>query len=123
LQTLDISKTGINALNVMWFQKRNIEVLNISDNALPVIKKEYFKFLNNIRIFNASHNQVRNIEPNAFVGLKRLDTLILNNNYLTAEIFDSLENLRVLNLRQNFLSAVRKPFKKKKKKLNIFYYI
>ncbi len=73
--------------------------LDISDNVIQKIIKEYFSQLDNLRSLNVRHNKIKDVEEGAFSSLGALQELNLANNRLTdilGGMFQNLGNLTVL---------------------------
>jgi len=83
--------------------------LDVSDNVIQKIKKEYFSQLSNLKSLIAQHNKIREVEEGAFSSLVNLLELNLACNNL-AEIlggmFLNLGNLTVLDLNENFITNI-----------------
>nr|CAD7408686.1 unnamed protein product [Timema cristinae] len=94
----------------------DIQKLNLSNNSITVMRNEGFVKAGapNLRMIILSHNNMRAIEPGAFLGLPHLTFLDLSENKLThlsPETFEENVNLEVLNLRGNSLDlSSDKPF-------------
>lgn len=106
LKSLDICKTETTALKSSWFSRKNIEVLNVSENLIKGLKKDDMKFFSRLRIFNASFNEIKTLEANTFLESKKLEVISLSNNELINVAFDNLENLKQLFLRDNSIVTV-----------------
>ncbi|GIX95552.1 leucine-rich repeat and immunoglobulin-like domain-containing nogo receptor-interacting protein 1 [Caerostris darwini] len=66
--------------------------------------------MNSLLSLNLSYNEIDDIHPNSFSGLKDLITLDLCSNKLTDiqyEIFTNLEHLKTLILKENFIKLLR----------------
>ncbi|KAG5678516.1 hypothetical protein PVAND_008183 [Polypedilum vanderplanki] len=101
LKFLDLSNTGLTALKPQWFARKTIETLDLSRNILTELKREHMKFFPRLRVFNASNNDLKHLEANTFIDLKKIEVIVLNNNHIPHVHFESVENLKYLNLRSN----------------------
>lgn len=84
----------------------NLKLFDFSSNNLKEIRFIDLIDLNNLEYLNLNNNSLTQIEANAFSNLLSLETLILSNNNLTVlghttSLFDSLANLKFLNLSHN----------------------
>lgn len=83
--------------------------LDISDNIIQKIKKEYFSQLSNLKSLIAQHNKIREVEEGAFSSLVSLQELNLACNKLTdilGGMFQNLGNLTVLHLNENLITNI-----------------
>lgn len=106
LRNLDISNTGLKSIKYTWFSKKNVEILNISGNKMTELKREHMKFFPKLKTINGSYNDLTHLEANTFLDCKKVETITLNNNHINSVHFDSLDNLKYLNLRSNWMSVV-----------------
>ena len=104
----NISDTRITEIRQQWFgtSAKNIEILNASKNRIKNVKRENIKPFTKLKQLNISYNAIDLIEPNAFLELKKLEVLSLNNNALTVANLGIIENLKTLNLRDNSIVRV-----------------
>lgn len=108
LKKLDISKTQTSVLKSSWFSRKTIEVLNVSENLIKALKKDDMKFFTQLRVFNASFNEIETLETGTFLEAKKLEVLSLSHNQLTNLTFENLDNLKQLFLKGNAFPMVRK---------------
>lgn len=108
LKNLDISSAGITALKSSWFTKKTIEVLTVSENLIKVLKKEEMKFFTRLKVFNASFNEIKTVEPNTFLDSKKLEVISLSNNQIAVITIENMENLKQLYLVGNSIVTVSK---------------
>uniref|UniRef100_A0A673KVS7 Uncharacterized protein n=1 Tax=Sinocyclocheilus rhinocerous TaxID=307959 RepID=A0A673KVS7_9TELE len=83
--------------------------LDISNNVIQKIIKEYFSQLSNLKSLNALHNKIREVEEGAFSSLVALQELNLAYNKLTdilGGMFQNLGNLTVLHLNENLITNI-----------------
>lgn len=108
LKFLDLSNTGIKELKTQWFSRKTIETLDLSRNLLTDLRRDHMKFFPKMRVFNASNNDIKSLEANTFIDLKKIEVIVLSNNHIPHAHFESVENLKYLNLRNNKIPNVRK---------------
>lgn len=83
--------------------------LDVSDNVIQKIKKEYFSQLSNLKSLTAQHNKIREVENGAFSSSVALQELNLACNKLTdilGGMFQNLGNLTVLHLNENLITNI-----------------
>ncbi|XP_059361551.1 toll-like receptor 13 [Carassius carassius] len=83
--------------------------LDISNNVIQKIIKDYFSQLSNLKSLNALHNKIREVEEGAFSSLVALQELNLAYNKLTnilGGMFQNLGNLTVLHLNENLITNI-----------------
>jgi Leucine-rich repeat (LRR) protein len=107
LKNLDISNTETSSVKSSWFSRKTLEVLNVSENYIKALKKEDTKFFNQLRVFNASFNEIKSLEPNTFLEAKKLETISLSHNQLVNPTFENLDNLKQLYLKGNSFVVVK----------------
>lgn len=106
LKNIDMSNTGVTEMKSSWFSRRNIEALDISKNSLNNLKKEQMKFFTFLKYFNASFNDIKNLEGGTFLDCKKLEILSLSHNSLVLPHFDNLPNLRALYVKSNNIQSM-----------------
>ena len=106
LKNLDISGTEMFAFKSSWFTRKSIEVLNASGNLLKALRKDDTKFFTQLRIFNASFNEIKMLETGTFLEAKKLEIISLSHNQLTNPTFENLDNLKQLYLKGNSITMV-----------------
>ncbi|XP_055888101.1 uncharacterized protein LOC106072137 isoform X1 [Biomphalaria glabrata] len=89
-----------------------VEVLDLSANALTVIKDDSFVSLESLRTLYLQNNLISDIQPSAFRNLFNLSILNLENNKLTrldpSQItFQHLPSLTRLNLQNNEIQFIK----------------
>ena len=106
LKVLDLSSSDITVMKSSWFARKTIEVLDISKNLIKNLKKDDMNFFDRLRVFDASANDIKSIEQNSFIDLKKLEKLILNDNGLDVILLDNLGSLKTISLRGNSIATV-----------------
>lgn len=106
LNTLNISNARLERLQFNWFQRKSIVTLVASKNKIVSIKKEDMRVLTKVKSLNLSSNAIELIEANAFSDMKQLENLRLYDNQIKEVIFGPIDNLKYLNLRDNYLKIV-----------------
>lgn len=106
LKNLDISNTQTSVLKSSWFSRKTVEVLNVSENLIKALKKDDTKFFTQLRVFNASFNEIETLETRTFLEAKKLEVLSLSHNQLTNPTFENLDNLKQLFLKGNSFPMV-----------------
>ncbi|XP_021372269.1 toll-like receptor 2 isoform X2 [Mizuhopecten yessoensis] len=83
----------------------NATQLDLSNNKLTTLKPKSFLYLPNLQTLKLNRNGMRNITSGAFDGLGHLQFLSLSDNGLDSSlgtnVFQFLNNLRVLDLHRN----------------------
>jgi Leucine-rich repeat (LRR) protein len=110
LKNLDISNTELIALKSSWFTRKTIEVLNVSGNLLKALKRVDTKFFTQLKVFNASFNEIKVLEPGTFLEAKKVEIISLSHNQLVNPTFENLDNLKQLYLKGNSFNVVRIEF-------------
>lgn len=108
LKKLDIAQTGLTGLKSSWFTKKTIEELNVSENFIKALKKEETKFFSRLRIFNASFNEIKTVEPNTFLESKKVEVISLSHNQIVNALFENLPSLTHLYMKGNSIVTVKK---------------
>ena len=90
----------------------NLKTLYFDHNKLDTIKQIDFIFLEKLEYMNLDSNYIGSIEDDSFFNLKSLETLILSNNKLnltnsSQALFNSLTNIKILNLGANLIEIIR----------------
>lgn len=106
LITLDYSGEGLVTVPTGTFSRTDIEVLDLSKNALTGALPAEVRHLINLRILDLSHNQFTGV-PAEIGQLSKLEVLDLSYNKLTGLPYElgNLKNLKVLDLRGNNYSS------------------
>lgn len=104
--SLDLSSTRLQKVPSYVFDMTKLEELNLSDNNLTGALPAEIRHLQNLRVLNASGNQMTGV-PAEIGQLSKLEELDLSDNQLTGLPLElgNLSNLRVLDLRGNNASA------------------
>jgi Leucine-rich repeat (LRR) protein len=99
---LDLSNNGLTSLSQSIFNQTNLEELNVSHNFLTGAMPAEIRKLQNLKILNASYNQMTGV-PAEVGQLQKLETLDLSYNQLTGlpNELGNLQNLKTLNLTGN----------------------
>ncbi|XP_052064965.1 toll-like receptor 4 [Mytilus californianus] len=97
-----------NLLRIPTLQN-NLQDLSLRNNAISLIKEGIFEGNHLLKFLDLSFNRISNIRKNTFKGLKNLLSLDLSANNLKYEnmsfessAFQFLENLKILNMKNNF---------------------
>lgn len=83
-----------------------MEYIDASRNQFQSLQRDDLRLLTKLKFANFSYNEMNQIERNTFMDLKRLDTLLLNNNDLLTIDLGEIANLKTLNLHDNSISEV-----------------
>ncbi|XP_020374252.2 toll-like receptor 22 [Rhincodon typus] len=88
---------------------KRLEILNLRQNKLNMIKKHTFIYLQNLHDLNLVDNQLMGLQEASFDGLSNLKQLLLGSNKLTADtlrsqVFSPLQSLKHLQLFGNHLA-------------------
>ncbi len=99
---LNLSGEGLTKIPEDVFGKTNLEKLDVSDNQLTGAIQAEIRHLQNLKILNASNNQMTGL-PAEIGQLAKLEVLDLSNNQLTGLPYElgNLKNLKVLNISGN----------------------
>ena len=102
LAKLDINDNPISSINKQWFAGKNaLKELNMAQNKLESINSEDFLHLENLEILKLHHNNIRSLKEDTFSYLKSLRSLDLSNNYtqsVHSNAFRGLDRLEELNI-------------------------
>jgi Leucine-rich repeat (LRR) protein len=102
--------------------RKTIEFLNVSENLIKALKRDDTKFFTQLRIFNASFNEIKTLEPNTFLEAKKLEVISLSHNQLVNPTFENLDSLKKLFLKGNALTKVGNiTSDTKKSKLSVLF--
>ena len=88
---------------------KNLRILDISNNAIKVLKKNCFQLISNIKYLNISENIVGTIRSYTFNSSGQIEQLDLSSNNLRSLLINSffgLLSLKSLNLSQNDIVSV-----------------
>ncbi|XP_036413577.1 toll-like receptor 13 [Colossoma macropomum] len=119
LRSLIISSNKLLNINGnLWFGLRKLEYLQLASNKLSWIQKGDFKYLQSLTRLDLDDNQIQIIETGAFDGLVCLKFLNLQSNKITqksirSSIFSGLKSLQTLQLNNNYISYVSQKRLKK----------
>ena len=83
--------------------------VNLESNHIDTLSNGVFSTLTECTVLRLSNNDIRNIEPGAFAGLRKLTELYLDGNAiteLTLEMFTELQSLRKLDLQDNNIRTI-----------------
>jgi len=105
--SLDLSNQKLDKIPASVFEKTNLEELNISGNYLTGSIPGEIRFLKDLKILNASNNQMTGV-PAEIGQLVNLEVLDLSNNLLTGLPYElkNLQNLKVFNISGNKYSEL-----------------
>jgi Leucine-rich repeat (LRR) protein len=87
----------------------NLEVLEILNQGLNVIKPNTFKYAKNLITLDIDGNHIKSLERGTFEGAEGLQHLILSNNEISeidGESFDDLKKLQIISLDSNRIQQV-----------------
>ena len=103
--SLDLRGQGLTRIPLSVFNQTMLEELDVSNNQLTGAIQGEIRFLQNLRVLDASDNLMTGV-PAEIGQLKNLEELDLSNNQLTGLPYElgNLSNLRVLNLSGNAYS-------------------
>jgi hypothetical protein len=110
--TIILSSNSLSYLPYNLFQRfsRTLINLNLQQNQFNSLTNNYFlRYLEQLRILDLSKNQINELFKQDFLGLKRLDTLILRNNhltYLSYSTFIHCRKITTLDLSDNKISLL-----------------
>ena len=128
LKTLNLSGNFIKYIPRSIRYMRHLQELNLSKNEITLIPNE-FMYLKYLKKFDVSWNKIQIIVPHIFNNLSYLEELYCNDNLLTNieninnyRVFDSILNLRILDLSHNhFQDFLTFNQLHKLEKLNVSY--
>lgn len=105
-RTLDLHRKGLTSVPMDVFNRTDLDVLDVSDNALTGALPSQLGNLTNLKTLDASDNLMTGV-PAEIGRLTDLQTLDLSNNRLTGLPMElgNLTQLKVLDLRGNPYSA------------------
>ncbi|XP_062702406.1 protein toll-like [Aedes albopictus] len=89
-----------------------LAVLDLSFNSLQNLSSKVFASLDKLTVLHLENNALHTIDLLAFAAIGNLETLFLQNNHLNYNTsidkspFQYLNNLRVLNLKNNSISTI-----------------
>ncbi|XP_013142070.1 PREDICTED: carboxypeptidase N subunit 2-like [Papilio polytes] len=106
--------------------KTNVIILNLRENEIRIIEKDFFENYEIISILDLSRNQIEYIAEYSFKSMKKLTFLNLSRNLLTTlphGLFATTYRLSLLDLSHNMLTVLQEDlFKRTKlKNLNVAY--
>ncbi|XP_031826457.1 uncharacterized protein LOC143174143 isoform X2 [Nomia melanderi] len=129
LLRLDLSHNHINTIeHTIDKTVTKIKFLDLSHNSIFNISQNFFDSLSNLQYLDLSFNKIRSLENINFVYLKFLETVYLNNNFLTSlyvqifpksltklfagynsikEIYYEPSRIEVLSVEFNYISEVQ----------------
>lgn len=101
-KTLNLINQRLEKIPSYVFNQTSLEELNVSNNLLTGSIQGEIRHLSNLKILNASNNQMTGV-PAEVGQLQKLEVLDLSNNKLTGlpNEIGNLKNLKVLNLSGN----------------------
>lgn len=104
---LDLSNKNLDKFPSYVLKMTDLQELNISHNNLTGALPAEIRFLQNLKILNASYNQMTGV-PAEIGQLKNLEVLDFSNNQLTGLPYElaNLKKLKVLNLSGNNYSTI-----------------
>ncbi|CAG9773928.1 unnamed protein product [Ceutorhynchus assimilis] len=117
LTKIKLNFNQISTWDCKWFKRTPaLNVVSIRRNSIKEIPDGAFKNLNNedLKLF-LSKNNIVEIHPSAFSGIKRISQLYLDRNKLTQlddKVFDKIEHIHTLSLARNNLTEIPKKLLK-----------
>ncbi|XP_030369790.1 protein toll [Scaptodrosophila lebanonensis] len=120
--SLNLRRNRLTHLPDMLFDHtENLVDLNLADNLLTEISKDLFGKLTRLERLTLNNNQLKIVHPEAFAATTQLRFINLENNMIdlmggdmqseTATPFSHLEQLEVLNLRNNSIMFIYNDWK------------
>lgn len=85
----------------------NIRILNLAGNSMKSLNSLNMTELYNVEFLNISHNMIESLE--GIEHLYKLQELLASNNrvsYIHSQHTASLESIKLIDLRNNFLSTL-----------------
>lgn len=122
--TLDISHSKYSELKrlkttELWIEYSNLKQFNASYNEIREIPQNYFEnSMPNLLILDFSNNQIKSIEVFTFEGAELLATIDLSHNKIVQienDAFIKLKNLEFIDLSSNLITSVNNLFEKNSK--------
>jgi len=104
---LDLSNQNLQKIPEYVFSQTNLEELDVSNNMLTGAIKAEIRHLQNLKVLNASNNQMTGV-PAEIGQLNNLQILNLSNNQITGLPYElgNLKNLKTFNLSGNSYSEL-----------------
>ncbi|XP_074058779.1 uncharacterized protein LOC141499893 [Macrotis lagotis] len=106
---LDLSGNNLTELPPALFQETKLLLwLNLAQNRLSVLNGKIFASLEQLTYLDLSQNRLQ-LSVNMFMGLSRLDTLMMSGNHLhtvPVGVFDPSPNLKILDISNNEISSL-----------------
>lgn len=102
---IDLSNRGLTKLTLNFSENSSVQEFDVSYNKLTGALPAEIRFLSNLKVLNASHNQFTGV-PAEIGQLQNLEVLDYSYNQLTGLPYElaNLKNLKVLNLKGNAYS-------------------
>lgn len=106
-EKLDLSNQNLQKIPEYVFSQKSLEELDVSDNRLTGAIQAEIRHLQNLRVLDASGNQMTGV-PAEIGQLNNLQMLDLSNNQLTGLPYElgNLQNLKTLNISGNNYSEL-----------------
>jgi len=106
-KSLDLSGQNLERIPEYVFSRTDLEELDVSNNKLTGAIQAEIRFLQNLKVLNASNNLMTGV-PAEIGQLQKLQTLDLSNNQLTGLPYElgNLKNLKILNISGNNYSEL-----------------
>jgi hypothetical protein len=105
-------------INIDFSELLNLENINLFNEGFATVNANTFVNFKNVKNMSLKANNIKNIEPNAFFGLTKLEVLNLSQSNpllfatLESEAFKSLNSLVQLNMSSHNNQWVERFFKK-----------
>lgn len=99
LQSLDLSETGYDSMDLLQLDHQNLQKLNISHNKLTnIITNE----VPNFKEIDSSYNNIQSLDVNIFISPWNVEVINMSHNLITEfPYFSSFERLKTIDLSYN----------------------
>lgn len=110
MRMINLSCSHLQSISMDQLRGIQFKYLNIRHNDINRLNEPYlFSNMADVNAIDLSHNQIEEINPEAFGGIEKLEILWLDHNNISSldrKIFTNLPNLLILHLRCNRLQSV-----------------
>lgn len=108
--SVNLKSNKLKYLPVELFKGKNMSFFSVQDNILQgeLVSGTFFGLYSVLKL-DLAYQYLTSIEENAFIGLDRLEILLLNNNKIrniSKKSFTSLQNIKHLDLSNNYIITV-----------------